>query len=147
MRNTSSSHETPSFHISCLFRSRLGSSTSKGSSFALLCTVPFSMIFSIKKFFVMGERFFCESFSETKSGKRATYFDPEPSRGLFLERFFCEQEARKMRCRYNESLFGRDLIFRRPVGFLSRKSSQKECFAPLGAVDGAPSTVSAKHSL
>ncbi len=34
----------------------------------------------------MGERFFCESFSETKSGKRATYFEPVVSRELYLER-------------------------------------------------------------
>ena len=81
----------------------------------------------------MGERFLCESFSETKSGKRATYFEPRVSHELSLKRFFCEQEAQKMRCRYDEPLFGQDLIFGRPVGFSSRKSS-------LGAVDGAPST-------
>ena len=34
---------------------------------------------------------------------------------------------------YNESLFGRDLTFRRPVSFRVRTSSQKECFAPLFA--------------
>ena len=76
---------------------------------------------------------------------------------------------------YDELLNGRDLVFRRPVHFSSRKSSRKECFAPfhssrydellngrdlifsrpvgfssrkssLGAVDGAPSTCCAKHS-
>ena len=36
----------------------------------------------------MGARFFCESFSETKSGKRATNFEPEASHGLSLRRFF-----------------------------------------------------------
>ena len=81
----------------------------------------------------MGERFFCESFSETKSGKRATYFEPVPSHESSLKRFFCEHEAPKMRCRYDESLFSRNLIFGRPVGFSSRKSSQKECFAPFFA--------------
>ena len=36
----------------------------------------FSYILNMEKFFVMGETFFCVSFSETKSGKRANYFDP-----------------------------------------------------------------------
>ena len=44
----------------------------------------------------MGERFFCESFSETESGKRATYFEPLVCHEVCLRRFSCEQEARKM---------------------------------------------------
>ena len=78
----------------------------------------------------MGERFFCISFSETKSGKRATHSEPGLSRDLSFKCFFCEQEPRKMRGGHDESLFDRDLDFRPPVGFSSRKSSQEECFAP-----------------
>ena len=59
----------------------------------------------------MGERFFCESFSETKSGKRATHFEPVLSHGLSLKRFFCEQEARKMQGGHDESFFGRNLTW------------------------------------
>ena len=36
----------------------------------------------------MGESFFCTSFFETKSGKRATYFEPVPSCEFYLERLF-----------------------------------------------------------
>ena len=43
----------------------------------------------------MGETFFRESFSETKSGKRVTYFETEPSRGLYLERFFWRARGSK----------------------------------------------------
>ena len=43
----------------------------------------------------MGERFFRESFSETKSGKGRTHVEPVLFRGLHLKRFFCEQEPRK----------------------------------------------------
>ena len=57
----------------------------------------------------MGEGFFSESFSETKSGMRATHFEPVLSHGTYLERFYCEQEARKMQGGHDESLFGRDL--------------------------------------
>ena len=103
-------------------------------------------ILNITKFFVMDERFFCDFFSKTKSEKRPTDFEPVPSHGLNLERFFCEQETRKRQGGHDESLFGQDLVFCRPVGLSSRKSSRKECFA-LGSVDGAPSTASAKHSL
>ena len=55
-------------------------------------------------------------------------------------------KARLHCCCHDESFFGRDLIFRRPVDFSSQKGSRKNCFAPLGAVDGAPSTCCAKHS-
>ena len=111
------------------------------------CKLIFSYTFNMQKLFVMGESFSCTSFSETKSGKRGTHFGSGPSYELYLERFFCEQEPQKMQGGHDESLFGRELIFCRPVDFSSRKSSLKECFAPLGAVDGAPSTVGAKHSL
>ena len=47
---------------------------------------------------------------------------PDAFRPKVKARFYC--------CRYDESLNGRDLLFRRPVDFSSRKSSQKECFAP-----------------
>ena len=57
----------------------------KETLFALLCRVQFSMMFNKKKFFVIGEKFSCTSFSETKSGKRATRFEPVPSRELYLE--------------------------------------------------------------
>ena len=100
----------------------------------------------MKPFLVMGTRFFRTSFSLTKTGQRATYFEPEPSHGTCLARFYCEQPTRKMHCRYDESLFGRDLTFCRPDGFSNQNSSQKECFA-LGAIDGAPSTGGAKQSL
>ena len=49
-------------------------SEEKGALYGFLCTVSFSIIFNMEKFFVVGGRFFCASFSETKSGKRATYF-------------------------------------------------------------------------
>ena len=80
--------------------------------------ITFCIIFNMNKFFVIGERFFCTSFSETTSGKRGTYFEPGASRDLNLER---HQTLRK---RMN----------------LTRGSR-------LVVVDGAPSTGGAKHSL
>ena len=71
-------------------------------------------------FFVMGESFFCESFSETKSGKRATQVEPRVSHEVCSRRFFCKQELRKMRCRYAESLFGRELRFFEPKKIAER---------------------------
>jgi hypothetical protein len=70
---------------SVYFESGCALSNKKQASKTSLSTVLFFIIFNMKKFFVMGERFFCESFSETESGKRATYFGPERSRGLYLE--------------------------------------------------------------
>ena len=49
----------------------------------------------MKVFFVMGERFSCESFCETKSGKRATHFEPWLLRGLSLKRVFASRRLEK----------------------------------------------------
>ena len=84
---------------------------------AKVSTVTFFSIFNIKTYSVMGESFFCRSFFETLSEKRATYFEPVLSHEVYLERLLCEQVPGKMRCRYDESLFGQDSIFGRPVGF------------------------------
>ena len=54
----------------------------ENTSYIELRTVPFLIILNIKKFFVMGATFFCASFSETKSGKKANRFEPEVSRRL-----------------------------------------------------------------
>ena len=59
----------------------------------------------------MGEGFFCTSVSETKSGKRATHFEPLLSLEVYLERCLCEQEPLKMRCRYDEPLLRQYLFF------------------------------------
>ena len=52
------------------FRAGCALSEHKRASAASLRSAFFFIIFNIKKLFVMGDRFFCESFSETKSGKR-----------------------------------------------------------------------------
>ena len=43
-------------------------------------------ICNINKFFVMGERFFCTSFSETKSVERPSHVEPRASREVCLKR-------------------------------------------------------------
>jgi hypothetical protein len=96
--------------------------------------VPFFIIFNMKKFFVMGERFFCESFSETKSGKRATYFEPGPSHDLSLKRFFCEQEPQKCvggtmsRCSAEILFFAGRSVFRAEK--VHRKSASHQSSQP-----------------
>ena len=78
----------------------------------------------------MGEAKMLTTLSQTSSGKRRLNFEPGASRELSLKRHSTFLKARFHCCHHDESLFGRDLTFRRPVDFSSRKSSQKECFAP-----------------
>ena len=70
----------------------------------------------------MGEAKFLATLSETSSEKRRLYFGSWASRDLYLGRHSTLGEGSISLRGYDESLFGRDLIFRRPVDFSSRKS-------------------------
>ena len=78
----------------------------------------------------MGARFFNESFHKTKSGKRATHFEIEACRGLYLERVSTLRQDVILQLGVWWVVV-RSRSYFLPAGrFFEPESLQKECFAP-----------------
>ena len=94
----------------------------------------------------MGEAKMIESFSETLWGSSSFLFETVTSYESSLKRHSTLGEG-SISLRGSWWIVERPRPYFSPAGsFFEKKSSRKECFAPLGAVDGAPSTCCAKHS-